>query len=66
MAAGLSPEQEQRIEYMIREVAGVMIKTFDVGLELQRSAFDTEFERDMQVMLGSIHEETASMVAGKK
>ena len=63
MAVGLSPEQEQRIECMIPVVAGVMIKAFDVGLELQRSAFDTELKREMQVTLGSMHEATTSMVA---
>ena len=66
MAAWFASEQEARIEFIIRGIAGCMIKTFDVGLELQRSAFDTELKREMQFTLASMNEETTLMVADAK
>ena len=43
-----------------------MIRVFDQGLESQRSAFDAELKREMRSTLGSMHEETTSMVADAK
>ena len=36
--AVFNPDQEARVEFIIREVAGHLIRVFDEGLESQRSA----------------------------
>ena len=61
-----NPEREARIEFIIREVAVLMIRVFDEGMGAQRSASDIELKREMRVTLGSMHEETTPMVADAK
>ena len=38
-----------------------MIKTFDAGLEVQRSAFDAELKHEMQATLGGMHGKIVQM-----